>query len=110
LVDLKHPQRRLSFRSATYDPASQTVTLQPIHRVYLYDDYRLTVDSPASMAASAGGGASGGDFVTTVSLANLSLTTAQSRNRAFLAQIRRRAVKFPGLAHLVERRALRPKA
>jgi IPT/TIG domain-containing protein len=115
LVDMAHPLRRLGFRSATYNPANQSVTLSPFHRLYLYDHYRLTVINPQSMAVTvagdpADGGTAGGNFATTISPANLILTPAQRRDRPLLALIRSLAVKFPGLAHLVDGRAPRPGA
>jgi len=115
LVDMAHPLRRLGFRSATYNPANQSVTLSPFHRLYLYDHYRLTVANPQSMAVTAAGdpangGTAGGDFVTTISPANLVLTPAQRRDGPLLARIRSLAARFPGLAHLVDGRAPRPGA
>ena len=86
-----------------------------MHRLYLYDHYRLTVDSPRSMAATAAGdpadgGTTGGDFVTIITPANLVLTPAQRRDGSLMALIRSLAVTFPGLAHLVDGPASRPGA
>ena len=81
--------------------------MRPIHRVYLYDHYRLTVVNPESMAVIAAGdpvvgGTTGGNFATTITAANLVLTPAQRRDGPLMALIRSLAVKFPGLAHLVD--------
>jgi large repetitive protein len=112
LVDMAHPRRSISFRSATYNATNDSVTLRPVHRLYLYDHYRLTVANPQSMAAGdpVDVGTTGGDFVTTVSLANLVLTPAQRRDGSVMARIRSLAVRFPGLAHLLGAPASRARA
>jgi hypothetical protein len=51
-----------------------------------------------------------GDFVTTITPANLVLTAAQRRDPSLLALIRHFAVKYRGLAHLVDSPASRPRA
>jgi hypothetical protein len=85
-----------------------------MHRLYLYDHYRLTVADPRSMAvdAAAGnsgdGGPTGGDLATNITPANLVLTPAQRRDGPLMALIRSLAVGFPGLAHLVGGTAPRP--
>ena len=83
LVNLANPRQTIRLRSATYTAAQESVTLRPIHRVYLYDHYQLTVTNLPSMAAGdpVDVGTSGGNFVTTVTLANLVLTAAQSRDK-----------------------------
>jgi hypothetical protein len=108
LVDMADRLRPIRWRSVTYNPAHQSVTLRPMHRLYLYDHYRLSVADPRSMAVNvtAGdpgdGGTTGGDFVTIISPANLVLTRAQRRDGPLMERIRSLAVRFPGLAHLVE--------
>ncbi len=116
LVDMSNQIRPIRFRSATYNPADQSVTLRPMHRLYLYDHYRLTVASPRSMAvtmtavAPVDGGTTGGEFVTIITPANLVLTPAQRRDGPLMTLIRSLAVTFPGLAHLVDGPASRPGA
>ena len=110
------PHRPIRFRSATYNPADQSVTLRPMHRLYLYDHYRLTVANLRSMAAAVtavtpvSGGTTGGGFVAIITPANLVLTPAQRRDGPLMALIRSLAVTFPGLAHLVDGPASRPGA
>jgi autotransporter-associated beta strand protein len=114
LVDLAGTRRPIRFRSAAYNPGNRSVTLRPMHRLYLYDRYRLTVTNPRSMTVDAsaggpgGGGPSGGDLATTLTPADLALTPAQHRDRPLMALIRSLAVRFPGLAHLVGGAAPRP--
>ena len=83
-----------------------------MHRLYLYNHYRMTVASLRSMAvtadAPANGGTSGGEFVTIITPANLVLTPAQRRDGPLMTLIRSLAVRFPGLAHLVGGPASRP--
>jgi hypothetical protein len=116
LVDIANPLRSIRFRSATYNAEQRSVTLRPMHRIYLYDDYRLTIADPRSMVASVGtgdpvnGGTTGGDFVAIITPANLVLTPAQRRDGSLMARIRSLAVRFPGLAHLVGGPASRPGA
>ena len=112
LVDMDRPRESIRFRSATYNAADRSVTLRPTHRLYLYDHYRLTVASPRSMAvtAAAGGDPAGGNFVATITPADLVLTPAQRRDGPLMSLIRSLAVKFPGLAHLVGGPASRPGA
>jgi uncharacterized repeat protein (TIGR01451 family) len=114
LVDLAGTRRPVRLRSAVYSSADRTVTLRPMHRLYLYDHYRLTVPSPGSMAvngaavSSGDGGPTGGDLVATITPADLILTPAQRRDGPLMALIRSLAVRFPALAHLVGGTAPRP--
>jgi large repetitive protein len=112
IVNLADPGEQIRIGSATYNAAAKTVTLLPIHRLYLYDHYKLTVADPESMAAGdpANGGTTGDDFVTTVSPANLVLTPSQQHDGALIARTRLLSRKFPGLKHLVDGRARRPRA
>jgi hypothetical protein len=64
----------IAIKTAIYDAAAHTVTLKPVHRVYLYRRYRLTVNgsTPAGVESPAGilldgkgNGQPGSDLVTT---------------------------------------------
>jgi hypothetical protein len=64
----------IPIKAAVYDPATDTVTLHPAHRVYLFRQYRLMVNgsTPTGVAGTTGllldgkeNGQPGSDFVTT---------------------------------------------
>lgn len=66
--------RAIPIKAAIYDPTTDTVTLHPAHRVYLFGHYRLEVNgsTPTGVAGATGllldgigNGQPGSDFVTT---------------------------------------------
>jgi hypothetical protein len=88
-----------------------------MHRLYLYHRFRLTVvgTGPRGVSGTSGDlldgretGRPDGDFVTTVSAADLVLTPAEQKDKHLLEQIKTLAVTHPGLAHLVPAAAPRP--
>jgi hypothetical protein len=85
IVALGVARGRIRIRSANYNPAMRTVTLRPAHRLNLHHLFRLTVvgTGPSGITDATGNrldgqnapGASGSDFVTIVSAADLVLAT-----------------------------------
>jgi uncharacterized repeat protein (TIGR01451 family) len=90
IVALGGARGRIRITSASYNPATRTVTLRPAHRLNLHHLFRLTVvGKVASGVTDVFGnrldgqnapGASGSDFVTIVSAADLVLTTTNPAN------------------------------
>jgi uncharacterized repeat protein (TIGR01451 family) len=90
IVGLGGARRRIRVSTATYNPATRTVTLRPAQRLNLHNLFRLTVvgigpsgvtDNSGILLDGQGSGEPGSNFVTIVSAADLVLTTT---NPAFL--------------------------
>jgi uncharacterized repeat protein (TIGR01451 family) len=116
LVAMDGPRGTVRIRSAAYDPAARTVTLTPMHRLYLYHRYRLTVvghgtrglaDTSGDLLDGQKAGHPGSDFVATISAADLALTPAERKDASLMQEIEALAVPHPGLAHLIPGTAAR---
>jgi uncharacterized repeat protein (TIGR01451 family) len=92
IVTLGGSHRNIRVRSAVYDGAARSVTLSPVHRLNLHNLFRLTVigkapsgvsDSTGNLLDGQSNGDPGSNFVTTVTAADLVLTT---RNPAILRE------------------------
>jgi uncharacterized repeat protein (TIGR01451 family) len=110
LAALDGPRGTIRIGSAVYDPATRTVTLRPVQRLYLYHRFRLTVvgTGPRGLTDASGNlldgqktGHPDSDFATTLSAANLMLTAAEQRDARLMRDIESLSVKYPGLAHLL---------
>jgi uncharacterized repeat protein (TIGR01451 family) len=90
IVALGGARGRILVKAATYNPTTRTVTLRPMHRLNLHHLFRLTVvgTGPSGLTDVFGNrldgqnapGASGSDFVTIVSAADLVLKNTIPEN------------------------------
>jgi virginiamycin B lyase len=110
LAALDGPRGTIRIGSAVYDPATRTVTLRPVDRLYLYHRFRLTVvgtgrkgvsDPSGDLMDGQGTGWPGSDLVTTLSAANLVLTPAEQTDARLMREIKSLSVKYRRFAHLV---------
>jgi hypothetical protein len=117
LVALDGSGRTIGIQSAVYDPATQTVTLRPVHQLDLFHRFGLRVvgtgfkglaDSSGNLLDGRKNGRSGSDFVTVISAANLVLTPAESKKPGLRREIKTLAATYRGLAQRIPVATVRP--
>ncbi|MGE3821667.1 MAG: SdrD B-like domain-containing protein [Isosphaeraceae bacterium] len=94
-------RREVPIRSATYDPATRTVTLALAHPINIHHPYQLTVDGVLDICGDPidgdRDGLHGGAFVTTVTRANYPHSLSDAAIQA--QKVEMWGGRFPRLAH-----------